>query len=119
MTRRRVLFGLLVASVVLACFAGLWIASRPRVTRERFEQVKKGMSREEVIRTVGGPPWNYVPGSTDYQPLPYPGQDWWLGVDAWLMVQFDADDTAILVTVVDDVPRPPTLTERIRRWLGL
>ena len=63
MTRRRVLFGLLLASVVLAYFAGwLWMASGPRVTRERFEQVKKGMSREEVIRIVGGPPGDYGTG---------------------------------------------------------
>src|SRR5262249_10623747 len=51
MTRRRVLCGLLLASAVLACFAAwLVIVSGPRVTRERFERVKEGMSREEVIR---------------------------------------------------------------------
>jgi hypothetical protein len=50
MTRRRLLCGLLLASVVLACFAGwLWMAK----ARPRFELVKKGMTREEVIRTVG------------------------------------------------------------------
>jgi outer membrane protein assembly factor BamE (lipoprotein component of BamABCDE complex) len=56
MIRRRLLCGLLLLSAVLACFVGwLWIASRPRVTRERFGQVKEGMTREEVIRTVGVP----------------------------------------------------------------
>jgi hypothetical protein len=44
MTRRRLLCGLL-ASAVLACFAGwLVMSSGPRVTRKRFEQVKEGMT---------------------------------------------------------------------------
>jgi len=53
MTRRGLLCGLLVA--VAACFAGAFmIANARRVTRSGFEQVKKGMTREEVIRTVAG-----------------------------------------------------------------
>jgi hypothetical protein len=48
MTRRRVLCGLLLASTVLACFAGwLWVVSARKVTREQFRQVREGMSREE------------------------------------------------------------------------
>jgi hypothetical protein len=77
MTRRRVLFGLLLASAVLTCFAGwLWIASRPRVSLARFEQVKQGMTREEVIRTVGGSPGDYtmegtVPDKGQFSNLEY------------------------------------------------
>jgi hypothetical protein len=54
MTRRRVLCGLLLLSAVLACFAGwLWVESRPRATLELAEQVKDGMTRDEVVRKVG------------------------------------------------------------------
>src|SRR5262249_52829110 len=98
----------------VACFAGwLWITNARKVTRARFEQVKTGMSREEVIRTVGGLP----------SPNPL-GWDYWVGDDADLLVRFNDADKAIIVTVLDSdanrlfVPRP-TLTERIRRWLGL
>jgi hypothetical protein len=63
MTRRRLLYGLLLLSAVLACFAGwLVMSSGPRVTRARLEQVKEGMTREEVLRTVGAPPGDYTNG---------------------------------------------------------
>jgi hypothetical protein len=130
MTRRRVLCGLLLASVVLACFAG-WLVSRPRVTRERFEQVKEGMSREAVIEMVGGPPGDY----SRNHPLSLfayaEAHERWVCDDAELVVHFDDADRAAEVLVLDvrlDVrfyfdPRrrakPPTFTERIRRWLGL
>jgi hypothetical protein len=129
MTRRRVLCGLLLASVVLACFAGwLWVTA-PRVTRERFEQVKKGMSQQQVIRTVGRswesmeggkPPTNvaFIPGGR------YPERWWWATDDrlCQLMVEFDDAGTAVEVEIhVRSVPlpKPPTLIEEIRRWLGL
>jgi hypothetical protein len=44
MTRRRLLCGLLLASTVLACFAGwLWITSVRHLTMARFEKVKEGI----------------------------------------------------------------------------
>jgi hypothetical protein len=126
MTRRRILCGLLLASALLACFAGwLWIASRPRVTRERFEQVKRRMSREEVIRTVGGPPGDYTSGRYLIQPdslgcYASVKREAWLCDNGELLVRFDDADTAAHV-VVREVKNlgPPPLTERIRRWLGL
>jgi hypothetical protein len=60
MTGRRVLCGLLLASVLLACCAGwLVMSSGPYLTRTRFERVKKGISREEVNRVLGVPPGDY------------------------------------------------------------
>jgi hypothetical protein len=53
MTRRRLLCGLLLASVVLTCLA-YWLWLPRKMTRGAFEQVKKGMTKEEVIQTVGG-----------------------------------------------------------------
>jgi len=126
MTTRRFFFGLLFASVILACFAGwLWIASGPRVTRERFEQVKEGMSREEVVRTVGGPAGDYsthrvgvLSGSLGPRPV-YLDYERWLCNDGELRVRFDDADTAKHVIVRHAFPLEPTLIERIRGWLGL
>jgi hypothetical protein len=130
MTRRRLLFGLLLLSVVVSGFAGwLWMASRPRVTRARFERVKVGMSLDEVVRTVGGLPGDYGnwyvytdgvrPPPFVRRPSPY--QEW-LCDDGCLLVHFDNADMATDVDV-SEVPRyvlrPLTRTERIRRWLGL
>jgi hypothetical protein len=120
MTRRRVLFGLLLPSAALACFAGwLWIASGPRVTRERFRLVKKGMTREEAIRTVGVPPGNYsghraVPMFTSH------GEEFdeWFCDGGHLVVVYDFyGNRADFVGIRHFAP--PTFTERIRRWLGL
>ena len=130
MTRRRLLCGLLLLSAVLACLGGwLVIASSHRVTRARFEQVKKGMSREEVIRTVGGPPGDYSNAVYPYDDLPrsFIGPNFyeWACDDGWLLVFFgDADNADMASDVVVSEPvrdllRRPTLTERIRRWLGL
>jgi hypothetical protein len=120
MTRRRVLCGLLLASAVLACFAGwLWIASGSRMTRARFEQVEEGMSLEEVIRTAGGPPLGVVsipvaeeqpgPGQIDYH--------YWSCDDAALYVHYYARKATTVFVSKDR--RPPTPIQKIFRWLGL
>jgi hypothetical protein len=129
MTRRRILCGLLLASAVLMYFAfWLWIENSPKTTRARFEQVKKGMSREQVIRWVGGPPGDYSEGRgqpighrpvTWDDPKPYRYQTW-VGDDAWMLVGFDEDDTVVRVAVqIVRQKSQPTLIERFRRWLGL
>jgi hypothetical protein len=107
MTRRRALCGLLLASVVLACFAAwLWMANPRKLWWERISQVKKGMSREEVIRIMGRPPEkSRVPSNGEY----------WYCDDEFLFVQFDNGGSCIGVWG----QQPPTLTVRIRRWLGL
>jgi hypothetical protein len=60
MTRRRVLCGLLLASVVLACFAGwLVMASGPRVTAARFDLIQPEPRCGHAWGTcqaAGGPP---------------------------------------------------------------
>jgi hypothetical protein len=122
MTRRRLLCGLLLASAVLACFAGwLWIWTGSRDMRKRFEQVKEGMSREEIIRTVGHPPGDYSGGhSIIGTPSLASNPDLiWFTDDAWLVVGLEEDGTAASVRVLNVTPESPTLTERIRRWLGL
>jgi hypothetical protein len=120
MTRRRVLCGLLLASVVLACGVGaLWLAQARKVTRARLEQVKQGMSREEVIRTVGRPPGDYSSDQYMEPWIPSGALEIWACDEAFLLVQFDDGGPATEVRTEDVMARPATLTERIRRWLGL
>jgi hypothetical protein len=79
------------------------------------------MSREEVIRTVGGPPGDYSGGeATRHGACIFDKHVRWLCTDGELLVRFDGTDSAADVWVLDVNSRPPpTLTERIRRWLGL
>jgi hypothetical protein len=126
MTRRRLLCGLLLLSAVLACFAGwLWIASAHPVSSARFAQVKKGMTREEVHRIVGGPPGDYSSGGRvglAMAPSLFPDRDYycWLCDDRELLVWFDETETVADVVVAGVLHfGTPTLTERIRLWLGL
>jgi hypothetical protein len=103
MTRRRILCGLLLASVVLACFAG-WLVRGPWSMWARFEQVKEGMTREEVIRTVGLPPGHYSNsgyGETPPEVRFEHGLEEWSCDDGVLMVQFDDRGTAKEVYVLD------------------
>jgi len=63
MTRRRLLFGLLLFSAVLACFVGwLWIATRPRINssslspaeRTRWYRYRKLHPIEYSVKAFGG-----------------------------------------------------------------
>jgi hypothetical protein len=123
MTRRRLLCGLLLCAV-LVCFAGVFVVTnRPGVSSARFKQVQKGMSRQEVIRTVGGPPGDYSSGqfATDHSDARryWQVESWFCG-DLELLIHFDDDDTAAEVVLLHaHVPEPETLTKRIRGWLGL
>jgi hypothetical protein len=113
---------MLLASAVLACGVGvLWLARRPGATRARLEQVKPGMSRDEVIEIVGGPPGNYSSRRrAPFTGIKYVLHESWVFEDGLLLVRFDDAGNAIDAVVLDILyGRPPTLTERIRRWLGL
>lgn len=112
MTHRRILFGLLLCLPLLACGVSLlWLANSGPVARARFEKVKEGMSRAEMIHTVGGPSNGY--GSPSFE-LFIPCEHW-IGDDADLFVQFDDTGNALHVFY-----RPqPTILERVRKWLGI
>jgi outer membrane protein assembly factor BamE (lipoprotein component of BamABCDE complex) len=76
-------------------------ATRPRwhINRERFEQIKEGMTRDEVLAVIGLPPG-------DYSVVKWPGEDFywidrvsgpagmlerenWASDDGWIAVTFD------------------------------
>jgi hypothetical protein len=114
MTRRRALCGLLLSAVLVCSVGWLVITSSPRATRARFQQVKEGMSREEVIRMVGPPKEDYS-RHPDRRAHTYIHERW-LCDDGGLNIVFDDADRVVVVQVSE--LDPPPLTERIRRWLG-
>src|SRR3954463_15487213 len=68
MRRRRVIIGL--AVLALAAVAALLLWPRgPRPCRATFEQVREGMTFEEVCATVGTPPGNYTTGDRFNPPI--------------------------------------------------
>jgi hypothetical protein len=122
MRRRRVIAGLAVLAVAVALIA-LWPRS-PRKSLTTFQQVKPGMTREEVYTTVGGPP--------DRVELPPSERPWWAQGPEGLSLEsghWDAEDGSSLMVMwandgrvkfahVFPDPRPPFL-QRFRARLGL
>jgi hypothetical protein len=121
MSKRSVLLGIALSlASVLGLVAGLeYLSETRRVTRARFERVKKGMSFEQVVQIVGRQPGDYTTGR--YAILPHGIRYWkyksWLCDEGQLLVWFNEDGTAVDVVVCDiDDFRPLTPIERLRRW---
>src|SRR5258708_5622078 len=91
-TRRRTGLGLAIAAIALAI---ILFPRGPRPCRGTFEQVRHGMTFDEVCATVGGPPGDYSRG--DAAPiwrLNGPEREWekdavWIADDACLIVYYD------------------------------
>ncbi|QEL16029.1 outer membrane protein assembly factor BamE [Limnoglobus roseus] len=124
LSRRRLLRVSLGLLLMAAVGVGIAYSVRPaRSMRARFEQVKEGMTREQVIGLVG-PPGDYSAG--DGWPCPRSSIVYdldfesWLGNDAELLIEFDDNGVAKDVRVWDvmELPRQ-TLLERLRNSLGL
>ncbi|WP_149110576.1 outer membrane protein assembly factor BamE domain-containing protein [Limnoglobus roseus] len=124
MSRRRVLarvsFGLFLMAVV--GFAILYLIQPIRPTQERFEQVKKGMTQEQVVRIVGGLPGDYSNDESTWNPFSdrYQRYNMWLIRESQLMVRFDetgkVDD--IIILQASTYISPPSLMARWRQRLG-
>jgi hypothetical protein len=119
MKRRRVV-GLAVALALVAIVVyALWPRG-PRPCRATFEQVREGMTYDEVCATVGGRPRNQFtgpiaadPGSTDT----YAGADLWWAGDGGLAVYYDGSGRVGRVQVFEVAH--PSARSRLRDWLGL
>src|SRR3954454_15629192 len=74
MTRRasrpRLLLVPLVLAAVEATVFALW-PSRPRVCKASMERVREGMTYDQVVAAVGGPPGDYTT-----RPVTYPMRGW-------------------------------------------
>jgi hypothetical protein len=140
MTRRRVLCGLLLASLVLACFAG-WLVWRAVAKPERvraYEQLALGMTRTEVNQAIGVPPGRYTAKSWDQPSQLYLREagipavnlyeyeltrdtdvkvEKWKWDDYWIFVAFDGEGKSVGCYLLSSGPPGPTLTQQIRHWL--
>jgi hypothetical protein len=82
-----------VVSAVIVFLAGVlgWnlylAAARPtwRINRERFEQIKEGMTRDEVIALIGLPPGDYTFMKAEWINLAVMCSKWppWLTQEDW------------------------------------
>ena len=109
MRRKRVVVGI-VALVAVAVVAVLfWPVRRPCLAT--FEQVHKGMTLEEVIRTVGGPPTKSFRNTNPGLPEPYNVSEW-DGYDGYLYVAFGDDGRAKVVTTATRL-RPANFWNRL------
>src|SRR3954451_12962545 len=106
MRRRRVIIGLVVLSVVGGAMVALWPRGH-RPCRVTFEQVRNGMTYEEVCGLVGAPPGMYS-SRPDY-PIcmsggPEISHKTWVAGDSTLYVAFDTETNRAVVLGVFDPP---------------
>jgi hypothetical protein len=124
MTRRRAIGCVVFCLALIGVGLGLlYLSGTGPITRGQLARVKVGMSRDQVVATIGHPPGDYTSRpcllrSTGYLSFEY--EHWLSDAGEWLVV-FDAEGMAINVYLYDTVPIGPpwTVAERIRRWAGL
>src|SRR6516164_1179591 len=102
MSIRRLILCLFALALLLGLAIGIsFISSSQRLTRARLERVEKGMSRQQVIRTVGRPPGDYTSHVcvSFGDKLRLWGYESWLCNDGELLVHFDQQGIATRVVV--------------------
>lgn len=117
MDRRRwriaILGGLLAAVAAVVFYPRGRSPSGPRPCRATFSKVQVGMTRHEVIATIGATP-DELDDDESYRFTPF--DHIWPGEDATLGVCFDQSDRVRTVQMM--VGPPETFGGRVRRWLG-
>jgi hypothetical protein len=113
----------LVALLFVAAAATLLSPRSPRPCQATFEQVREGMTYDDVCETVGGPPGDYsggrcIDGWINMRRTR--SVTYWTTTESVLSIVFDSDGRAAVVRTYEPtlVPEPP-LKERLRVWLGL
>src|SRR5262249_26145447 len=97
MSRRRFITGLVALDIVACTLADLRPRG-PRPCRATFELVRVGMTLEEIVAVVGGPPQPYNTIPVTYEWIGHPDPRWsyenWTVNDAGLIVYFDENGRA-------------------------
>jgi hypothetical protein len=119
---RRVVVGLVVLALVAVLAVALWPRG-PRPCRATFEQVREGMTYDEVCATVGGPPGVYST-RLDWPVIrsgpPELSHKEWVAADSKLYVIIDrVADRAIVVAIYEPPPDNRSPWDRLRDRLGL
>jgi hypothetical protein len=121
-TKKRRLIIATAALVSVAVAVTHW-PREPRPCRATFEQVREGMTIEEVCVAVGGPPGDYSGGYSRYSELHlrwFNNDSRWLAQDAQLGVEFNREGRVSRVVVTDaHRVRMPSLLDRLRIRLGV
>jgi hypothetical protein len=115
MRRCRWLFVIPVAVLVAAVV--LLRPSGPRPCFATFQRVEQGMTREQVIATVGGPPGDYAEVKHVPSPFGYNikiTHERWESDDGEMYVRFDDDGHAVSVWVYPVEPGSPKSTRADR-----
>src|SRR5690242_10910657 len=105
MTRRRALGCLALAMVFASSLAAGWVylSDSRTITRQQLERVEKGMTRDQIVSIVGGPPGDYRSDYCIQMPhgIRYSFYDHWLCDEGELLVCFDDQGTAIDVKIYE------------------
>jgi hypothetical protein len=112
MKRRRVIIGL-VMLVVVAWAAFVFWPRGPRPCLATFQSVREGMTREEVVAIVGGPPETFPDPSIQRKLGLTVLVDEWRADDGRLRVYYAKDGRADWVQALE-MPGPPTDWDRFR-----
>jgi hypothetical protein len=136
----------IVVLLLFTCTAGVgtivfWPKQEEReelFNERHFGQLKNGMTRDEVSRTLGGPPGDYTEGKVERYHYGYgPNETWsdsislppaakikdeWYGPYGAIYAYFDENGLltgkSLLGSFDPPPPRPPTRLERIKDWLA-
>jgi hypothetical protein len=111
---------------VLMCIAAhtwFWPASRTNINVVSFQQIRKGMTRQEVEKLLGAPPGDYTSGRSSGSLLALPtapgekSRYHWASDEGLITVAFDKDDRVVGEQYLPLSVTPETLGGRIRRFL--
>ena len=114
--RHAIVIGLVGVAVAAIVF---WPRA-PRPCLATFQRVQPGMTRDEVYKTVGGPPGDYTGGTVAITVTTK--AEFWASSDAMMFVSFDDDGRAKDVGAAPAMnhysPRP-SIWKRFLVWLGI
>jgi hypothetical protein len=101
------------AALGFLCF----IALKPSgITKENWDRIENGMTKEEVIGLFGVLDTTRFNGREEVW-IEYRDSDA-PGADGYIIVEFDSQDRIVNKTWCRPFGPPPTLSERVIRWLS-